>query len=122
MDSRTSRANKAKGAGFESAITVYLRSLGYRASRLARRGRKDEGDVAIDIGDIHFVIEAKATKALSLAEWIAESQVEAANYAEARGLAAERVIPVVVAKRRMKGVAQSYALVELETLTRIISL
>lgn len=122
MDSKTSRANKRKGADFEIAVTTYLRSLGYRADRLARRGVRDEGDVALALGDKVFVIEAKDEKAHNLSGYVAESQAEAANYAAARGLAESDVIPVVVVKRRMKGVAQSYCIIELETLTRVIGL
>jgi Holliday junction resolvase len=122
VDSKTSRANKRKGAGFEAAVTLWFRSLGYSANRLARRGKNDEGDVVVDLGDTVFVIEAKAVKSLSLSEWLAESQTEADNYAQARGLDPERVIPLVVVKRRMKGVSQSYAVIELQTLTRIIGI
>lgn len=119
---RRSRAAKRKGAGFETDIVEWFRSLGYTASRLARRGKNDEGDVAVDLGDTIFVIEAKNVQKISLSEWLAESQVEAGAYAQARGLDPARVIPLVVVKRRMKGVSQSYAVIELQTLTRIIGL
>lgn len=122
MDSKTSRANKRKGADFESGIVSWLRGFGYNAARLARRGSRDEGDVAIDLGDYVIVIEAKNAKTITLSQWVDESEVEAGNYAEARGLDPRRVIPVVVVKRRMKGVDQSYAVVTLDTLTRIIGL
>jgi Holliday junction resolvase len=122
MDSKTSRANKRKGSEYESGLVTYLRLLGYKATRLARRGSRDEGDIEIDLGDTVFIIEAKNAKAISLSEWLAESQVEAGNYAEARGMDPSRVIPLVVVKRRMKGVDKSYAVTELDTLFRIIGL
>jgi hypothetical protein len=122
MDSKTSRANKRKGADFEAALVEWFRSIGYISSRLARRGSKDEGDVAIDLGDYVIVIEAKNVKTMALSEWLTESQTEAGNYAEARGLDPARVIPLVVVKRRMKGVDKSYAVTELDTLLRLIGL
>ena len=122
MDSKTSRANRRKGADFEIKITDYLRGLGYRADRLTKRGSKDEGDVAVDLGGKVIVIEAKDEAKHNLSGYVAESQTEARRYAEARGLAESNVIPLVVIKRRMKGVPQSYAVIELDTLTRIIGL
>ena len=122
MDSKTSRANKRKGSEYEGALVSWLRGVGYNASRLARRGSRDEGDLAIDLGDYVILIEAKNAKTMALSQWLQESEVEASNYAEARGMDQSRVIPLVVVKRRMKGVSESYAVVKLETLTRIIGL
>jgi Holliday junction resolvase len=122
VDSKTSRANKRKGADFEASIVGWFRSLGYNASRLARRGSRDEGDVAIDLGDAVILIEAKNVKTLSLSQWLTESVIEAGNYAEARGMDPARVIPLVVVKRRMKGVDQSYAVADLTTILRLIGL
>lgn len=120
LTSSQSRANKRKGADFETAIVEWLRSKGLHATRLARRGSRDEGDVAVELGELVYLIEAKNVKTMALSEWLAESQVEASNYAEARGMDDSRVIPLVVVKRRMKGVEQSYAVVELGTFLRII--
>jgi Holliday junction resolvase len=122
MDSKTSRANKRKGSEYESALTSWFRSLGYNASRLARRGSRDEGDVAVDLGDYVILIEAKNAKTMALSQWIQESKVEASNYAAARGMDESRVVPLVVVKRRMKGVDQSYAVADLSTVLRLIGL
>lgn len=122
MDSKQSRANKRKGADFEQSIVSWLREMGYKTSRLARRGSRDEGDVAIDLGDSVILIEAKNVKAMALGQWLTESETEAASYAQARGMDPSRVIPAVVVKRRMKGVDQSYAVVTLSTLTRLFGL
>lgn len=122
MDTKTSRANKRKGADFERVVVDWLRSVGYNASRLARRGNKDEGDVAVDLGDYVILIEAKNAKTMALSQWIQESQVEASNYAEARGMDQSRVIPLVVVKRRMNGVDKSYAVTELSTVLRLLGL
>lgn len=120
--SKRNKANKARGAGYETALRDWFRALGYKAERLARRGSKDEGDVAVDLGETVFVIEAKAVKQIDLAKFIEESKVEARSYAASRGMDESKVIPLVVIKRRMKGVSQSYAVIELDTLTRIIGL
>lgn len=122
MDSKTSRANKRKGSEYEQSLVSWVRGLGYKASRLARRGSRDEGDVAVDLGDYVILIEAKNAKTMALSQWIQESQVEARNYAEARGMDESRVIPLVVVKRRMKGVDQSYAVTELSTVLRLLGL
>lgn len=119
---KRSRASKRKGAQFEVDLVDWFRAAGYAVSRLARRGKNDEGDVAVDLGDTVFIIEAKNVKTIALAEWLQESEVEAANYAQARDLDPKRVVPLVVIKRRMKGVSESYAVIKLETLTRIINL
>ena len=122
LSSSQSRRNKQKGASFERDIVEWLRGLGYKASRLARRGSRDEGDCEIDLGDYVILIEAKNVKTMALSEWIQESQVEARNYAEARGMDESRVVPLVVVKRRMKGVDQSYAVADLATVLRLIGL
>ena len=122
MDSKTSRANKRKGSEYEQALVGWFRNLGYVVDRLARRGSRDEGDVAVSLGDYVILIEAKNAKTMALSQWLQESEVEAKSYAEARGMEQSRVIPLVVVKRRMKGVGESYAVVKLETLTRIIGL
>lgn len=117
---KRNRASKRRGASYESELVGWFRALGYEAARLARRGKNDEGDVAVTLGDTVYVIEAKNVKTITLGQFLAESQTEADNYAQARGLDPERVIPLVVVKRRMKGVSESYAVIQLDTLTRII--
>jgi Holliday junction resolvase len=122
MDSKTSRANKRKGSEYEQSLVATLRGLGYKAARLARRGSRDEGDVEVDLGDYVILIEAKNAKTMALSQWLEESKVEARNYAEARGMDESRVVPLVVVKRRMKGVDQSYAVADLATVLRLIGL
>ena len=116
------RANKRRGADYEIDLVKWFRDLGYKAERLVKRGSNDEGDVSVDLGDTVFVIEAKAVKEIDLATFVAESQAEAINYARVRGKAESNVIPLVVIKRRMKGIEKSYAVCEVETLLRIIGL
>lgn len=115
----TRKSHKARGAGYEIDITKEFRQLGYDAERLARRGSKDEGDVVIRsdfIGGTIGILECKAPGAgnkIDLAGWTKEAQVEASNYAEARGLKREAILPAVVIKARGKSIADSYLVLRL---------
>jgi Holliday junction resolvase len=109
----TRKSHKARGANFETQLRDYFRGNGYDAERLARAGKLDEGDIVVRkdfLGSIG-IIEAKAPGAsnrIDLSGWIKESQVEATNYAEARGLDEGTVLPAVVIKARGKALADSY--------------
>jgi Holliday junction resolvase len=109
----TRKSHKARGANFETQLRDYFRGNGYDAERLARAGKLDEGDIVVRkdfLGSIG-IIEAKAPGAsnrIDLSGWIKESQVEAANYAEARGLDEGTVLSAVVIKARGKALADSY--------------
>lgn len=116
------KAAKRRGAGFETDVTRTLRDMGYDAERLARKGSKDEGDVAVRLGDTTLVIECKATRSIDLSGFVSEAIVEAANYAEHRGLPVPRVVPLVVIKRRNKPITKSYVVVELDEYLRVIGL
>lgn len=115
----TRKSHKARGAGYEVDITKYFRGLGYDAERLARRGSKDEGDVVIRsdfIGGTIGIIECKAPgagNAIDLSGWTKEAQTEAKNYAEARALEQEVVLPALLIKARGKGIADSYLVLRL---------
>jgi Holliday junction resolvase len=104
-----SSANKAKGTRFESEI-VDLLAEQFEAQRLPRTGVKDEGDVEVRFKSFRLVIEAKNHKGLSLADWIKQAEVEA-NNREAK-LKDTACVPVVFAKRRGKGVANSYVVMD----------
>jgi len=109
----TRKSHKARGAGFETDLKDYFRANGYDAERLARRGSKDEGDIVVRsdfLGSIG-ILEAKAPGAgnrIDLSGWAKESQVEAANYAEARNIDLEVILPAVVIKARGKSIADAY--------------
>jgi len=115
----TRKSHKARGAGYEVDITKYFRGLGYDAERLARRGSKDEGDVVVRsdfIGGTIGIIECKAPgagNAIDLSGWTKEAQTEAKNYAEARTLEQEVVLPALVIKARGKAIADSYLVLRL---------
>ena len=112
------KSHKVRGATFETDIKDWFRAHGYDAERLARTGAKDEGDVAIRadfLGNIG-VIEAKApgeSGRIDLSGWTKEAQTEAKNYAEARALKEELVLPAIVIKARGKSIADSYLVLRL---------
>jgi hypothetical protein len=115
----TMKTHKARGAGFEIDITKWFRGRGYDAERLARRGSKDEGDVVIRsdfLGANIGILECKApgaTGKITLSGWSKEAQVEADNYAEARNLDRNAIIPAVIIKARGKSIADSYLVLRL---------
>lgn len=115
----TRKSHKARGATYEIDITKYFRGIGYDAERLARRGSKDEGDVVIRtdfIGGTIGILECKAPgagNAIDLSGWTKEAQVEAGNYAEARGLKREAILSAVVIKARGKSIEDSYLVLRL---------
>lgn len=124
-----SAANKARGTLYESQIAQYLQEQNVRAKRLPRTGVNDIGDVAFPIdtysgrqsaGDeVVIVVEAKNRKAMDLPTWIAESELEAQHYADKYPADGE-TIPIVVHKRRGKGVHQSYVTMSLDTLVDLL--
>jgi len=54
-------------------------------------------------------VEAKNTKSMDLAGWVAQAEKEADNYTRRRGIPRDQVTWVVLAKRRNHGVAKAYA-------------
>jgi hypothetical protein len=109
----TRKSHKARGATFETELRNWFRANGYDAERLARTGKRDEGDVVVRsdfLGSIG-VIEAKAPGAsnrIDLSGWTKEAQLEAKHYGEARGIKAEAITPAVIIKARGKAISESY--------------
>ena len=108
----TRKSHKRRGASFEIELRDWFRTRKYDAERLARAGSKDEGDLSVK-GFLGFigVVEAKAPGAgnrIDLSGWIKESQVEADNYAKARGIERDSVLPAVIIKARGKALKESY--------------
>ena len=69
--------------------------------------------IQLEVLSSHFVFELKNHKSLSLPEFWRQAQVEAVNYAKARGLD-EVPLHYVVAKRRNAGISQSWVIQDLE--------
>lgn len=78
-------ASKQKGTRWESAIVQFLKERGViHAERRALNGATDRGDIA---GIPGLVIEAKSTKALTLAAFVKEAEAERANDGARHGVA-----------------------------------
>lgn len=97
-------AARRKGSAFARDVCQYLRdTLGLPVERRVDGGTRDRGDVA---GVPGWVLEAKNCRQLDLAGWMQEAFAEAVHD--------NAPFYAVVAKRRMKGVHQSYVVMPLE--------
>ena len=106
--------NGRKGAMFETDVMKFLRSVpGVLAERLTKAGAKDEGDLVCIVAGKTYILELKNRKALSLPEFWAEAEVEALNYAKARGIG-EVPLHYVVVKRRNSGIEKAWVIESLE--------
>lgn len=101
-------ASKRKGTAAETAVVNYLRKSPSfsRAERRALAGVNDKGDIA---GIEKVVLEVKNTKALALAEWMKELEVEV-------GCAEAEVGAVIAKKRGTTNVGDWYAILPVRDL------
>ena len=105
--------NKAKGAAFEIDVMKWFRGLGVLAERLRLAGKDDEGDLVVVVTGKTYILELKNTARLDLPEFWRQAEVEALNYAKARGLG--EVPPAyVIIKRRNAGLEKSWVVCDLE--------
>ena len=104
-------ANKRKGTEWESAVRDFLLSHGIPARRVAQTGQLDTGDIH---GIDPFVGQAKnwATLAEALNEGLKGAKVQAARVHP-------DALPVVFVKRRGKGTADGYAVMDIATYARV---
>jgi len=105
--------NKAKGAAFEIDVMKWFRSLGVLVERLRLAGKDDEGDLVCVVAGQTYILELKNTATLSLPQFWREAEVEALNYAKARGIG-EVPLHYVVVKRRNAGIEKSWVVCDLE--------
>ena len=108
-----SQYNKTKGSQFETDVMKWLRKSGVIAERLTKAGAKDEGDIVTVIAGKTYILELKNRATLSLPEFWREAQVEALNYAKARGLG-EVPLSYVVVKRRNASIDQAWVIESLD--------
>jgi Holliday junction resolvase len=101
-----SKHNRVKGSIFETDVMKWLRKAGVLAERLTKAGSKDEGDMVVVIAGKSYILELKNRATLSLPEFWREAEVEALNYANARGIG-EVPLHYVVVKRRNAGIENS---------------
>ena len=104
--------NGRKGSAFEVDVMKWLRGSGVIAERLTKAGAKDEGDMVVIISGETYILELKNRQTLSLPEFWREAQVEALNYAKARGLG-EVPMSYVVVKRRNASIDQAWVIQDL---------
>ena len=104
--------NGRKGAQFETDVMRWLRNAGAMCERLVRAGKADEGDLVAVIAGEQYILELKNRKTISLPEFWREAQVEAENYAKARGL---KQVPLhyIILKRRSAGIEKSWVIQDL---------
>jgi len=105
-------SNGRKGSKFETDVLKWLRQMGVLAERLTKAGSKDEGDMVAIIAGKTYILELKNRQTLSLPEFWREAQVEALNYAKARGLG-EVPLSYVVVKRRNASIDQAWVIQDL---------
>jgi Holliday junction resolvase len=104
--------NGRKGAQFETDVMRWLRSAGALCERLVKAGKNDEGDLVAVIAGKQYVLELKNRKAISLPEFWREAEVEAENYAKARGLK-EVPLHYIILKRRNAGIEKAWVIQDL---------
>lgn len=103
-------ASRRKGTAFETAVVRYLQDQGFGAcERRALSGKNDRGDIA---GLDGWTLECKAEKAISLASYVDEAQVEAVN--------SGTDLFAAVVKRRGKGVAEAYVVLPLQVFVNLL--
>ena len=105
--------NGRKGAQFETDVMRWLRSAGALCERLVKAGKNDEGDLVAIIGGKQYILELKNRKTISLPEFWREAEVEAENYAKARGLT-EVPLHYVILKRRNAGIEKAWVIQDLQ--------
>lgn len=105
--------NGRKGAQFETDVMRWLRSAGAMCERLVKAGKNDEGDLVAIIGGKQYILELKNRKTISLPEFWREAEVEAENYAKARGLT-EVPLHYVILKRRNAGIEKAWVIQDLQ--------
>ena len=108
----SAKYNKVKGATFETDVMRWLRKMGVIAERLTKAGAKDEGDIMAIVAGQTYILELKNRQALNLPTFWKEAQIEAANYAKARGLEVTPLAYVIV-KRRNAGIEQAWVVQDL---------
>jgi hypothetical protein len=131
VDSKQSRANKAKGTGFETDLERYLKSDGFLLNhqivvRLAKSGRLDKGDLAVQLetldgDDVTLIIEAKNAARFTPAEWVDQVLVERENYTKAlQSKHSGYIYGVVIAKRRNKSASKAFVIMQLDEFCNLV--
>lgn len=103
-------ASRRKGTAWESAVVEYLSQHGFPyAERRALSGSLDRGDIT---GIPGVMIECKAEKSITLAEYADEVKVQTVN--------AGAQIGVAVVKRRNRSPGDAYVVMTLTTFADLL--
>ena len=105
--------NGRNGSQFETDVIKWLRKMGAKAERLTKAGAKDEGDLVCVVAGQTYILELKNRATLSLPQFWREAEVEALNYAKARGIG-EVPLHYVVVKRRNAGIDKAWVIESLD--------
>jgi Holliday junction resolvase len=105
--------NGRKGSQFETDVMRFLRSVGLLAERLTKAGSKDEGDIVCVVAGNTYILELKNVKKLDLPKFWSEAEVEALNYAKARGIG-EVPLHYVIVKRRNSSIENAWVICDLK--------
>jgi Holliday junction resolvase len=105
--------NGRKGSQFETDVMKFLRSVGLLAERLTKAGSKDEGDIVCVVTGNTYILELKNVKKIDLPKFWSEAEVEALNYAKARGIG-EVPLHYVIVKRRNSGIENAWVIQDLK--------
>ena len=109
-----SKYDRVKGSVFETDILKLLRAIkGFFVERLTRAGSKDEGDIVCVVAGQTYILELKNVKKMDLPQFWREAEVEALNYANARGIG-EVPLHYVVVKRRNAPLEKAWVVQSLE--------
>jgi Holliday junction resolvase len=118
---RRNKANRAKGARWQSDLRNGLRNQGFDVERLALSGKEDEGDHVIRgaLRPVDFiVIEAKAA-VMNPSEFVRQAVLEADHFTKHRGIERERALGIAVVKRERMHWSDAYVLTSLGELLGI---
>lgn len=104
-----SSRSKEKGSQYERDVLAYLLKGGIDYERLRQVGKEDEGDGVVR-GHHHpyTVCELKAENRIDLPGYLRELAREKDYFAKHRSLDPNRVGGLVIVKRRMASVGESY--------------
>lgn len=109
------RANRRKGAAWETELLAGLRTAGEDAERLRLSGVEDEGDLVVrELDGLFTVIETKNAARFEPGPFLDEAERERLNFAKHRGLPLDCVDAIVVAKRRGKNWRKAFVLTTVE--------
>lgn len=104
--------NGRKGSKFEIDILKFFRGIGLWIERLTKAGSLDEGDLVTMIAGKTYILELKNVKKMDLPKFWSEAEVEAVNYAKARGLT-EVPLHYVIIKRRNAPINKAWVVQDL---------